>query len=287
MQRISPVVLALLGGVAILLALLWFFSTNRNPDQDKLSNPQIEQSAQSDASKACSEKATYDLVKRELFRRAAELRGKDAAEFDKVSGVAVLRVENPVLEDEAADGLNCSGTFYLDLPPHLAVAGGRHNLAANIDYVLQSGGGIVLRNAEPIVGPLANLEQVAVVDPLAPEGKTAADGNVAASESASKDVGPATSAPGRPSFDCANAQTSGEAAVCADSGLAALDVNMSTQYRRALTTATPIQLQQLRTTRERFLAYRDRCPSRQCMADAYVGRMREIRDIMEGRFSPR
>jgi len=163
----------------------------------------------------------------------------------------------------------------------------RGHLAANIDYVLQSGGGIVLRNAEPIVGPLANLEQVAVVDPLAPEGKAAADGNVAASESASKDVGPATSAPGRPSFDCANAQTSGEAAVCADSGLAALDVNMSTQYRRALTTATPIQLQQLRTTRERFLAYRDRCPSRQCMADAYVGRMREIRDIMEGRFSPR
>jgi len=31
------------------------------------------------------------------------------------------------------------------------------------------------------------------------------------------------------------------------------------------------------------LAYRDRCPSRQCMADAYVGRMREVRDIMEGR----
>ena len=42
-----------------------------------------------------------------------------------------------------------------------------------------------------------------------------------------------------------------------------------------------------RATRDRFLAYRDRCPSRQCMADAYVGRMREIRDIMEGRLTPR
>ena len=39
-------------------------------------------------------------------------------------------------------------------------------------------------------------------------------------------------------------------------------------------------------TRDRFLAYRDRCPNRQCIADAYVGRMREIRDIMEGRLTP-
>jgi len=39
-------------------------------------------------------------------------------------------------------------------------------------------------------------------------------------------------------------------------------------------------------TRERFLAYRDRCPDRTCMANAYLDRMREIRDIMEGRWQP-
>ena len=44
----------------------------------------------------------------------------------------------------------------------------------------------------------------------------------------------------------------------------------------------------LQSTRDRFLGYRDRCPNRQCIADSYVGRMREIRDIMEGRWqSPR
>jgi uncharacterized protein len=58
---------------------------------------------------------------------------------------------------------------------------------------------------------------------------------------------------------------------------------MAAEYRRALSSASPSQRQRLQATRDRFLRYRDRCPSRQCMADAYVGRMREIRDIMEDR----
>jgi hypothetical protein len=62
---------------------------------------------------------------------------------------------------------------------------------------------------------------------------------------------------------------------------------MATQYRRSLVSASPLQQQQQQATRDRFLAYRDRCPNRQCMGDAYVGRMREIRDIMEGRWQPR
>ena len=285
-RGLNPVIIALLGGVAVLLALLWYFSGDRNPDQDKLSNPQIEQTAQSEASKACSEKSTYDLVRRELFRRAAEVRGKDGPEFDKVSGAAVLRVEDPVLEGEENGALNCSGTFYLELPPGLAVTGGRHSLMTNIDYVLRSDGSIVLRNAEPIIVPLATLERVAEpaaqasegTDPLAP-----LDTNAVVPDASTGQ--PRT--PERPSFDCANARSSGEAAVCADSGLAALDVNMAAQYRRALASASPAQKAILQSTRDRFLAYRDRCPSRQCMADGYVGRMREIRDIMEGRFQQR
>ena len=70
------------------------------------------------------------------------------------------------------------------------------------------------------------------------------------------------------------------------SGLSALDTNMAAQYRRALNSASPQQQAILQSTRDRFLAYRDRCPNRQCIGDAYVGRMREIRDIMEGRWSP-
>ena len=49
-------------------------------------------------------------------------------------------------------------------------------------------------------------------------------------------------------------------------------------------------LELARTTRQtarRFYAYRDRCFNKACIGDAYVGRMREIRDIMEGRWRPR
>jgi len=40
---------------------------------------------------------------------------------------------------------------------------------------------------------------------------------------------------------------------------------------------------ELRRTRDRFLAYRERCGSEACVAEAYDGRMQEIRDIMAAR----
>jgi uncharacterized protein YecT (DUF1311 family) len=292
-RRLNPIILALLGGVAVLLALVWYFSVDRNSDQDKLSNPQIEQSAQSDSAKLCTDSAVYSTIKSQLFSRAAQARGTDRATFDKIAGSAVLRVDNPVLESEENGVLNCSGTFYLDLPPGVTVTGGHRALTADVDYSVQPPGDagawvVQLRNADPIVTALTTLTQAAETDPLAPETNTIApEGNVAAPESAAVQPGPVSSSPGRPSFDCANARSSGEAAVCADSGLAALDVNMATQYRRALASASPAQKAILQSTRDRFLAYRDRCPSRQCMADGYIGRMREIRDIMEGRFQQR
>ena len=293
MQRLNPVFLALLAGALVFLAIVWFFSTNRNPDQDKLSNPQIEQAAQSDSARLCTYGAVFKIIKSQLFSRAAQIRGTDQPVFEKLAGSSVLRVDNAVFETEEAGVLSCSGTFYLDLPPGVSVAGGGRTLTTEVDYTIQppgdAGGWVVaLRNADPIITALATVTQAPDAVPGAAEINTVAqDGNVAASESTSKDLGPATGSPGRPSFDCANASTSGEAAVCTDSGLAALDVNMTTQYRRALSSASPAQRQLLQATRDRFLSYRDGCPNRQCMADAYVGRMREIRDIMEGRFAPR
>jgi hypothetical protein len=288
-SRLNPILLALFGGIVVLLVVLWFLSGNRNPDQDKLSNPQVEQPAQTEPGKACSASATYDLVKRELFRRAVEMRGNNDAAYDQIAAAAAVRVENPVMEGEDAGSgaINCSGTFYLDLPPGVVAAGNRANLSSELDYTIGREG-VSVRNADAIVASLASLTRV--VEPPAstpPANLTGPEENVAASVSANVQPGPATSAPGRPSFDCARAGTRGEIAVCSDSGLAALDLNMSTQYRRSLTSASPQQKRQLQTTRDRFLAYRDRCPNRQCMADAYVGRMREIRDIMEGRWQPR
>jgi uncharacterized protein YecT (DUF1311 family) len=292
--------LALIGGLLVLLLMIAWFASTRNPDQDKLSDEQLAQAEgqPADPAKRCASKATYELIKRELFRRAAQLRGSDQAAFDQISASAVVRMENPVLEsqDSATGALNCSGSLSLDLPPGVGVVGGRRTLTSSLDYTLQraadgSGEVVLLRNPEAIVTPLATLARVAEPEqPTPDEGNLSAEEpemNVAASESLSKQPGPPSSYPGRPRFDCNDASTRGEIAVCSDSGLSALDVNMATQYRRALATASPEQRAALQQTRDRFLAYRDRCPNRSCIGDAYTGRMREIRDIMEGRLRPR
>jgi uncharacterized protein YecT (DUF1311 family) len=300
MRRLNPTVLALLGGLVILLLLVAYFTSNRNPDQDKLTGSELSEAQPSNPEKRCASQATYDLIKRELFRRAAQMRGSDQAAYDQLSNAAVLRMENPVMEsqDSGTGAINCSGTLSLDLPPGIAVVGGRRTLTSDMDYTIQpaadaSGDVILLRNSDAILSPLATLARVAEAQqpevgtdgnelvPAEPEG------NVAAAESANLQPGPPSSYPGRPSFDCSNARTKGEIAVCADSGLSALDVNMAAQYRRALAAADAGQRATLQSTRDRFLAYRDRCPNRQCIGDAYTGRMREIRDIMEGRWQPR
>lgn len=295
MRKINPTVLALMG-VALLLLLLWFFSSNRSPDQDKLTNFATESGPASSAEKRCSSKATYDLIKRDLFRRAAQVRGSDQAVYDRLAAYAVLRMENPVMESEDKDtkAINCSGSLFLDLPPGVTVVGGRTSLSANIDYTLQpasdgSGDVILLRNIDPIVTPLATLSRTAQqaettattneavpADPLAPlPPPTAAE-----PPAAPRPVG------ARPSFDCANARTSGEREVCSDAGLASLDRTMAAQFNRSMERASPDQRRMLVQTRDRFLAFRDRCPNRACIGDAYTGRIREIRDIMEGRWQP-
>jgi uncharacterized protein YecT (DUF1311 family) len=293
--------LALIGGLILLLGLVAYFASTRNGDQDKLTGKDLAQNEQKapEPEKLCADKHTYDLIKRELFRRAAQLRGSDQAAFDQLSAYAVVRMENPVMEseDDSTGAVNCSGSLSLDLPPSVAVVGGRHTLTSDVDYTIQpaadgSGNVVLLRNADAIVTPLATLARVeqppAQAAPVAPEQAPVEqpEANVAASQSANKVVGPATSYPGRPSFDCSRARSKGEIAVCSDAGLSALDQNMATQYRQAIASASPEQKALLQRTRDHFLTYRDRCPNRSCIADAYVGRMREIRDIMEGRWSP-
>jgi uncharacterized protein YecT (DUF1311 family) len=302
-------VLALIGGLIVLVVLIAYLATGRNADQDKLTHNELAQSQQQTKTpapeKLCASNKTYDLIKHELFRRAAQLRGSDQTAFDQLSAYAVVRMENPVMENQetATGAVNCSGSLSLDLPPGVAIVGGRRTLTSDVDYTVQpaadgSGNVVLLRNADAIVGPLATLARVnESLPPPLPEGLNAPrETNGAGAEQPQavmprpeQEAGPATPPPSagtRPSFDCAKARTRGEIAVCSNAGLAALDRNMAAQYARAITDATPEQRALLRRTRDRFMAYRDRCPSRSCIGDAYVGRMREIRDIMEGRWRP-
>ena len=116
MRRLNPTVLALLGGIVVLLLIIAYFANKGNPDQDKLKDGQVRSSNVASASspeKRCASQASYDLIKRELFRRAAQLRGSDQAAYDRLAAYAVVRMENPVLEGESRDtgAANCSGSL--------------------------------------------------------------------------------------------------------------------------------------------------------------------------------
>jgi len=169
-------------------------------------------------------------------------------------------------------------------------SGGQRTLSGSLDYMVQpaaDGTGNVVRlgNADSIVVPLATLSRFGAPEtaPLvAPEMQNEEVAEPEQPQPSQSDQGNAAN----PSFDCSNARTGSEAAVCSDPGLASLDRDMAWGFNRALAKATPDQRRLLLSTRDRFLAYRDRCNSRTCISNAYVGRMREIRDIMNGDWEP-
>jgi hypothetical protein len=267
--------------------------------------------------KPCGSKATYNAVQRELFRQAAETRGSDASTFDRIAAYASLRVERPILKsrDEDIGTLRCTGRLSLDLPPGLAVVGSRRTLSGDVDYILQpaadgSGNVVILEGADPIIIPLATLAQVgsqpglpqlpqlppAMAEreaiPVMTEEPRDLPGAPSPGEPTAPVVDrpqapqPAATASARPSFNCRYARTRGEVRVCSDGGLAGLDRQMASQFYRAVASSDAQRREQLRSTRNRFLRYRDACRSDACIAAAYRERMVEISDIAQGRWRP-
>ncbi len=295
--------IALILGLVLLAMIIFFFARGGNSDQDKLTNATVATSSPPPRhDNLCASTAAFDRIKHELFRRAAELRGSDQAIFDRLSDVAVVRMENPALEseDSSTGTVNCSGSLSLDLPPGVVATGGRRTLMGDVDYSVTaaaeaSGPTVVLRKADAIVNSLATLAQA----PQAGEQTMGAPGgNEMTSEAApgsptmtpqgeaQPNVPPAparTGASGR-SVNCSPPQSPGEIAMCKDPSLIALDREMNVQYSQALALASPDQRALLRDTARRFYNFRDRCPTSSCISNAYAGRMREIRDIMQDRW---
>ena len=294
-QRINPTALAAiaLGAIILLIAAMFVFA-GRSGEDDRLLGNEVTAS-RDDPEKSCASQATYDRIKRELFRRAAALRGSDETAFGNLASYSTVRMEAPALSDENAEtgAVTCNGTLTLDLAPGVAVVGGRRSLSADILYTVQpaadgNGSVLTIANADAIITPLATLARTAVpeepalsevapaTDPLAPEPAAPAD-----------PLAPAPAPGANPSFNCANARSSGERAVCGDAGLAALDRRMAGQFASAIADANAEQRAALQRTRDSFLRYRDQCPDNSCIAETYRGRMREIRDIMLGTWRPR
>lgn len=304
MQRLNPTAIALLAGALLLLLMIYVFTGATRTNSDKLTDAQATGQAEaSDPEKRCGTQKTYDLIKRELFRRAAQLRGSDQPAFDRLATYSVVRMDAPMLRshDEDVGTIACAGSLALDLPPGVAVVGGRRTLTANIGYSIQpaadgSGDVLTLSNADGIITPLATLARAGPPAGEAPASPTDSALPPLTSEPAPQAPAPsppvATAPPppqatASPSFNCRSARTRGEIAVCGDAGLAALDRQMAAQFNGALSQADSRQRSLLQRTRSDFLRYRDNCPSNSCIAETYRGRMREIRDIMSGRWQSR
>jgi hypothetical protein len=296
MRRLNPTVIALLGGVLVVLLLVFVFAGGRNENRDKLTDDQVAGRAADDPERRCASQQTYDLIKRELFRRAAELRGTDKAAFDRLASYSVVRMDAPMLKshDEGVGTINCTGSLALDLPPGVAVVGGRRTLTADINYAIQpaadgSGDVLTLSSADGIIMPLATLARIGtpVGEPLTPtpptDNRLGVPPLTAEPLPTAPPATPPQAATASPSFNCQYARTRGEIAVCNDAGLAGLDRQLAAQFAGAMAQADPEERAHLLSTRSRFITYRERCRSDSCVADAYRGRMAEIRDIMAGR----
>ena len=308
MRRVNPTLLAAItAGLILLVVAAVLIARSRTAEQDRQSDVQATGEDASEPAKRCASQATYDRIKLELFRRAAQVRTSDQAVFDRLAAYASVRMEQPLLRshDEELGTVRCTGRLSLDLPPGVAVVGGRRTLSADVDYVLQpaadgSGDVVMIEGGDAIVVPLATLSRTGETasSPAAPPveggapGPQLPPGQPGASIDGPEDVSlagpgtPASEGSARPSFNCRYARTRGEIAVCRDPGLASLDRQMASQFYRALAQAERRQRATLTATRDSFLRYRDQCPTNACIAETYRGRIREIRDIMSGDWRP-
>ena len=253
----------------------------------------------------CTDGATPDEVKRQLFARAAEIRGSNADNYQRIAGFALIQIDDAASSSVNAPGdvAECRRRATLRLPPGLKVAGGRTALGGDIAYSVGGGsrGTVTLGQSDTIAIPLATLTQNRLAKATRPPGASSAD---LARTTAARDPVPEPAAASAerplpqptppppsqaasnasPSFDCRRARTAGERAVCDSGSLAALDRTMAAQYREAAANGGPEERRLLVQTRNRFLGFRDRCGTDTCIANAYRGRMREIDDIIAGRW---
>lgn len=303
---------ALAGLLAILAAALGYTLAKPKLPETAKTKGEVAKAQENQLKEACASTATYDRLKQVVFEEAVRIRNADPANLDTLATHAVVRMENPVVKsrDEELNVTVCSGRFVLELPPGAERAfGGERRLVADIEYAAQAavdGSGLVyqMNGAEPIIYRLAAFDlqgqplrppapvQTADAGSLPPDAGAPSQGQVPGTSAPAPQPqpqptpapraqpAPAATANSNPSFNCRYARTRGERMVCGSNRLAAKDRAMSSLYYSALADASGAARRALRSTRNRFLAYRDRCSNEACIAEAYDGRMQEIRDIM-------
>lgn len=85
--------------------------------------------------------------------------------------------------------------------------------------------------------------------------------------------------------NCSGIAQRADRMVCNDANLASLDRQTSLLYRQSWAAANERKRVALLGTRQIFNDRRDECETQNCLTSAYVGRLKEISDIMAGRQS--
>lgn len=289
-----------LQSMTLLLLMLSSTASCNRGNQDRLSDEQVRGTAEAlSPEQSCASEATREQLKRELFGEAARLRRGDGAAVERLADEAQVRLKRPRLirNDEATGLIACRGLLTVDLPSGYESFGGRTSLSAEVDYALQESGEggamVTLTGADAIISLLATVGPIvprAALPPLEPRldpadpsydgpGEVAPPVDDLAPVPPPEAPAPARSSPS-PSFDCGDARTRSEQAVCASEDLASLDRRMAALYNGGMADADSATRAELRATRDRFLAWRERCSTDTCIAEAYRGRMAEIRDIL-------
>src|SRR6187399_1898256 len=158
-KRISRwLIVALVGAVLAGILLASTVWDNRWKADDNAVGNSIAETKPADMEKWCAAQATYDAMKRELFRRAAQVRGSDDQAYARLSDFALLRINAPVASgiDDQLESVTCNGTAVLSLPPGVEVAGGRKSLSGDVEYSIQpaadgTGNAVRLGNVDAIV----------------------------------------------------------------------------------------------------------------------------------------
>jgi len=239
----------------------------------------------------CAGSTVSDLVKRELFRRAAQRRPDAEAQLREVETSTVARFAGKGSGSRAGD---CRGWFSLDVPSDFAVDGGRTNLNGDIAFGLTQAGASLrlagLAGDERMVRSLMSIGPA----PQEPSSSQIEDERLLASrpDPERPAVLPrqrATLAPVKQAeraLPCAAVASQSERMLCGNANLVSLDRQVSSFYRQSLSQADGQKRSQLLRTRQSFDERLSTCSTPSCMTGAYVFRLRQISDIMAGRAQP-
>jgi curved DNA-binding protein CbpA/uncharacterized protein YecT (DUF1311 family) len=250
---------------------------------------------------SCAHSEASRLIKEELFRRAGGLRDADRAQLQQVADQASFRIDTARPKAEQNGVVDCSGWIALDLPPGLAVDGGRTNLNAELSYALaQDRGRIRIANLSGegrLVRTLATLgpaprepEQDKPIEPAQVASATTRKAPVVVAKAKRPTLAVAAvraprtaakSAPVPAASACSGSRA--EQIVCGNTNLSSLDRQLSLLYRQSWNQADEKKRAALLGTRQRFNDRRGACESPNCMTTAYLSRLKEISDIMAGR----